>query len=233
MTSRTTRTTIFPTATNKVSFRKTAKASTKPTPRETTTVKTTLTSATKMHATNSHPQTGIGQNSQKIKQINQEHLSTRTRTKNIPITSTESGFQFERYQSESSNGETAENKTNIIIIFVLSTLLFVTITICIVFLVAWKRTARELHRNQNELYFVNKAIRQDSCSSRTAILPEPVYARIDGIPEIPPRVSPLTSCSSSTPSEQFLLRTVSLSSETPLKETAGEPAEKHDYLQLI
>ena len=68
------------------------------------------------------------------------------------------------------------------------------------------------------------------------MLPEPVYAHITGtpeVPEVPPRVSPLTPCSPSAPSEQFLLRTLSLSSETPLKETEGETAEKHDYLQLI
>ena len=228
------RTTTLPSSTNKVSLQHAAIPSTKSPLKETTTDKITFTTSTKTTSTYLHPPTRFGQTSRKISQNNQENSAKTTSVKTHPVTSTESGLQFGHYQSVSTNGETPENKTNIIIIFVLTTLLFVTITICIVFLVAWRRTARELHRNRNELYFVNKTIRQDSCSSRTAILPEPVYAHIGGTPEVPPRGSPLTSCSSSTPSEQFLMRTVSLSSETPLKETVvGESEDRHDYLQLI
>lgn len=142
-------------------------------------------------------------------------------------------YKENRLLNDKSSSERVEDKTNIIIIFALTTALVVSWTICIVFFIAWRRTAKQLQRQQNELYFVNKAIRQDSLASKTSILPEPVYAHITQAPEPPPRTPPITPITPSAPLDKFLLRTVSLSSETPLKETEIESETRHEYLDLI
>ena len=120
-----------------------------------------------------------------------------------------------------------EEKTNVIIIFVLSTALIVALTVCIVFLIAWRKTARELRKQRDDVYFFHKSVRQE-LSNKTPGLPEPVYAHISSTPEPPPRTPPLTPLS-----PDFLLRSVSLSSETPLKETDFDAQSRHDYLQLM
>ena len=121
----------------------------------------------------------------------------------------------------------SEEKTNVIIIFVLSTALIVALTVCIVFLIAWRKTARELRKQRDDVYFFHKSVRQE-LSNKTPGLPEPVYAHISSTPEPPPRTPPMSPLS-----PDFLLRSVSLSSETPLKETDFDAQSRHDYLQLM
>ena len=95
------------------------------------------------------------------------------------------------------------------------------------FIFTWRQTINNLRRNKDELYFVEKAHRQDS----NAILQsnemlDPVYAEMT--PQPPPRPDwpPVARTDVHTPQ-----RTESVSSETPVKESFDD--SRHDYLELI
>lgn len=100
--------------------------------------------------------------------------------------------------------------------------------ICLVYFVyAWRKTVYQLQHNVNELYFVEKAYRQDSNARlRSNEMMDPVYAEMT--PQPPPRPDWPPGTRTDTQSPQ---RTLSVSSETPIKE--GYEDTRHDYLELI
>ena len=198
------------------------------------TTPTTIAPTLKVYATSTVPTTTVTaptQNSfettsyrQTLKNLNSESLARTTERNTYKNGNKDS-------MDENAMKDTVD-KTNVIIIFVLTTVLIVSLTVCIVFLIAWRRTARELRKQRNEVYFFHKSVRQE-LSNKPPGLPEPVYAHITSTPEPPPRTPPISPLTPNAPSTNILLRTVSLSSETPLKETDAELQSRHDYLQLI
>ncbi|KAH3739333.1 uncharacterized protein LOC127850975 isoform X1 [Dreissena polymorpha] len=135
----------------------------------------------------------------------------------------EQEIKAQEHLTQQSNNDFEVNKLS----FLLFGLMGIISVFTTFFFYSWRKTLNKLRRNKDELYFVQKAYRQNSNQSAQPLwsseMLDPVYTEV---PPIPPPRPPVDTC---TP-----LRTLSVSSETPKKEGLETKEEKvHDYLELI
>ncbi|KAL3884417.1 hypothetical protein ACJMK2_024556 [Sinanodonta woodiana] len=140
------------------------------------------------------------------------------------------------------DSRTSDNSSNVVSTTVLGSLLFVGMLTSLVLLFLWRRTKYQLKREKNELYFVEKTMRQDS---RAPIerndFSEPVYADpgkgnmpTSIPPEVPPRTPPVTPLSPTAPF--FKDGVITISDLVPYKQITfpKETVEfRNEYLELI
>lgn len=127
-----------------------------------------------------------------------------------------------KYSKVKSSGFKVNNVS-----FILFGVIAVLLVAVLYFAFVWRKALQQLRRNKDELYFVEKAHRQDSNARlRSNELLDPVYSEM--APRPPPRPDELFTAQAE---KQTPLRTLSVSSETPVKACFDD--NRHDYLELI